>query len=172
MSASPEGPSAAGAREAAVVADAAAPLAAAKQLGLPPVQASPPSAAEPFVFLHHEKCAGTSLRRYVARAARDLGLQARGLLAFAARLDGEYAKGTSNSYHDNVHGADARGVVQSRAPRVRINSVRIRALELFTAHRVLPKDRYHVRPQHLKWLRSSIPTNGPKQLCISAGRQK
>ena len=39
-------------------------------------------------------------------AARDLGLQARGLLAFAARLDGEYAKGTSNSYHDNVHGAD------------------------------------------------------------------
>ena len=60
---------------AAVVADAAAPLAAAKQLGLPPVQASPPSAAEPFVFLHHEKCAGTSLRRYVARAARDLGLE-------------------------------------------------------------------------------------------------
>ena len=60
---------------AARVADAAAKVAAVKALGLPPVQGAPPSPREPFVFLHHEKCAGTSLRRYIATAARRLGLE-------------------------------------------------------------------------------------------------
>ena len=62
------------ARLAAAAADLAAPWAAIRMLGLPPVQASSPSPTEPFVFLHHEKCAGTSLRRYIASAAAQLGL--------------------------------------------------------------------------------------------------
>jgi hypothetical protein len=40
----------------------------ARVLGLPPRQFSPSEVA-PFVFLHLEKCAGSSLRRYIAQAA-------------------------------------------------------------------------------------------------------
>lgn len=50
------------------VARQAAPLAVAATAGLPPPQ-TVPSPAEPFVFLHHEKCAGTSLRRMIALSA-------------------------------------------------------------------------------------------------------
>ena len=41
-------------------------------LALPPTQAMP-SAAQPFVFLHHEKCAGSTLRRYIVAAAKRWG---------------------------------------------------------------------------------------------------
>ena len=50
------------------LAEHAAPFAAAEALGLPPPQHKP-TPSEPFVFLHHEKCAGTSLRRVLARSA-------------------------------------------------------------------------------------------------------
>jgi hypothetical protein len=55
------------------VADRLAPLAAATAAGLPPPQAMP-SGAEPFIFLHHEKCAGTSLRTVIAKSAHTQGL--------------------------------------------------------------------------------------------------
>jgi hypothetical protein len=41
-------------------------------VNLPPPQATP-TPGEPFVFLHHEKCAGTSLRRHIARSALKVG---------------------------------------------------------------------------------------------------
>ena len=50
------------------LAERAAPFASADSLGLPPPQHKP-TPTEPFVFLHHEKCAGTSLRRILARSA-------------------------------------------------------------------------------------------------------
>jgi hypothetical protein len=62
---------------AVALAQRAAPLAAAEAQGLPPPQHKP-TPAEPFVFLHHEKCAGTSLRRVLARSA----LQATGPNSF------------------------------------------------------------------------------------------
>ena len=48
-------------------------LAAAKRRGLPAVQHLP-TARRPFLFLHHEKTAGSSLRRHVVDAARARGL--------------------------------------------------------------------------------------------------
>ncbi|KAH8047724.1 hypothetical protein JL721_12138 [Aureococcus anophagefferens] len=48
-------------------------LAAAKRRGLPAVQRLP-TARRPFLFLHHEKTAGSSLRRHVVDAARARGL--------------------------------------------------------------------------------------------------
>ena len=47
--------------------------AAAIAVGLPLVQRAP-TPERPFVFLHHEKCAGSSLRRYLVRAAKKRGV--------------------------------------------------------------------------------------------------
>jgi hypothetical protein len=52
---------------------AARRAAAAKRAGLPAVQERP-SPDAPFVFLHHEKTAGSSLRRHVVAAAKRLGV--------------------------------------------------------------------------------------------------
>jgi len=52
---------------------AAAGAARAVRLGLPATPQKRPTPEDPFVFLHHEKCAGSSIRRHVVRAAFELG---------------------------------------------------------------------------------------------------
>lgn len=44
-----------------------------RRLNLPKIQYIP-TVTSPFIFLHHEKTAGSSLRRYIAQKSSNLGL--------------------------------------------------------------------------------------------------